>query len=242
MRPQHGDAVVLCELAEAGIEPGLLAVRLVDTGLEVVDDPAPGDAAEVLEGAPVRYHVVRYGTRLEDEVHAILHAHLIPKCRHADLFNRRGRAWLSRQPVLDDERATIERHIRELDRLAEDLDLLDREIAESSLDDPAVKRLMTITGVNITVAAGLIAAIGDIARFSTPRKLVSYFRFNPRVRKSGLGATHHGRITKIGRSNARAMLVEAAWAAAKAPGPPREEVRGRLSSRQGPNEAARRRF
>ncbi len=36
---------------------------------------------------------------------------------------------------------------------------------------------------------------------------------------TGLGAAHHGRISKVGRSHARAMLVEAAWAAAKAPGP-----------------------
>lgn len=32
-------------------------------------------------------------------------------------------------------------------------------------------------------------------------------------------AAHHGRISKIGRSHARPMLVEAAWIAAKAPGP-----------------------
>ena len=166
-----------------------------------------------------RYQVVRHRTRLKNEVHAILHAHLIPKCPHSDLFNQRGRAWLSHQPVPDDERAAIERHIRALDRLGEDLDLLEREIAESTLDDPAVKRLMTITGVNLTVAAALMAAIGDIGRFKSPQKLVSYFGLNPRVRQSGLGAAHHGRISKIGRSHARAMLVEAAWAAAKAPGP-----------------------
>lgn len=64
-----------------------------------------------------------------------------------------------------------------------------------------------------------MAAIGDIRRFQSPQKLVSYFGLNPRVRQSGLGAAHHGRISKIGRSHARAMLVEAAWAAAKAPGP-----------------------
>jgi len=166
-----------------------------------------------------RYQVVRHRTRLKNEVHAILHAHLIPKCPHADLFNGRGRVWLCRQPVPDDERAAIERHIRELDRLAEDLDLLDREIAESALDDAAIKRLMTITGVNLTVAAGLMAEIGDINRFNSPQKLVSYFGLNPRVRQSGLGAAHHGRISKIGRSHARAMLVEAAWTAAKTPGP-----------------------
>jgi len=166
-----------------------------------------------------RYQVVRHRTRLKNEVHAILHAHLIPRCPHADLFNRRGRDWLARQPMPDDERGAIERHVRELDRLGEDLAVLDREIAESALDDPAVKRLITITGVNLTVAAGLMAAIGDIGRFKSPRKLVSYFGLNPRVRQSGLGAAHHGRISKAGRSHARAMLVEAAWAAAKAPGP-----------------------
>ena len=40
----------------------------------------------------------------------------------------------------------------------------------------------------------------------------------PRVRQSGLGLAQHGCISKRRRSHARAMLVEAAWAAAKAPG------------------------
>ena len=163
-----------------------------------------------------RYQVVRHRTRLKNEVHSILHTHLIPKCPHADLFNVRGRAWLAAQSLLDDERAAIDRHVRELDRLAEDLALLDREIAQDAIDDPAVNRLMTITGVNLAVAAGIVAAIGDISRFNSPQKLVSYFGLNPRVRQSGLGPAHHGRISKIGRSHARAMLVEAAWAAAKA--------------------------
>jgi hypothetical protein len=60
----------------------------------------------------------------------------------------RGRDWLARQPVPDDERFAIERHVRELDRLAEDLTILDREIAESTLDDASIRRLLTITGVN----------------------------------------------------------------------------------------------
>ena len=166
-----------------------------------------------------RYQVVRHRTRIKNAVHAILHAHLIPKCPHADLFNRRGRDWLARQPLPDDEHFAIGRHVRELDRLGDDLAVLDRQIAQDGLDDPAIKRLMTITGVNLTVASGLMAAIGDIDRFQSPKKLVSYFGLNPRVRQSGLGAAHHGRISKIGRSHARAMLVEAAWAAAKAPGP-----------------------
>jgi len=162
--------------------------------------------------------VVRHRTRIKNEVHSILYAHLIPRCPHADLFGHLGRTWLTSQPLPDDERAAIERHLRELDRLGDDLRVLDQEIAQSALDDAAIKRLITITGVNLTVAAGLVAAIGDIGRFSSPQKLVSYFGLNPRVRQSGLGAAHHGRISKVGRSHARAMLVEAAWATAKAPG------------------------
>jgi transposase len=166
-----------------------------------------------------RDQVVRHRTRVKNEVHSILHAHLIPRCPHADLFSRVGRQWHKRQPLPSDEILAIERHVRELDRLGEDLEVLDREIAQDALGDAAVKRLMTITGVNLTVAVGLIAAIGDIHRFSSPQKLVSYVGLNPRVRQSGLGLAQHGRISKIGRSHARAMLVEAAWAAATTPGP-----------------------
>jgi len=58
-----------------------------------------------------RYQLVRHRTRIKNEVHAILHAHLIPKCPHAELFNRLGRAWLARQELPKDERDTIDRHL-----------------------------------------------------------------------------------------------------------------------------------
>jgi transposase len=166
-----------------------------------------------------RNQVVRHRTRVKNEIHAILAAHLVPPCPHAELFNGPGRAWLAKQVLPDDERGAIERHLRELDRLGEDLNVLDRDIGAAVVDDPAVRRLLTIAGMNITVAAGLVAAVGEISRFSSPQKLVSYFGLNPRVRQSGLGLAQHGRISKIGRAHARALLVEAAWAAAKAPGP-----------------------
>ena len=41
----------------------------------------------------------------------------------------------------------------------------------------------------------------------------------PGERQSGVGLAQHGRISKAGRGHARSMLVEAAWATAKAPGP-----------------------
>jgi transposase len=165
-----------------------------------------------------RNQVVRHRTRVKNEVHAILQAHLVPPCPHADLFGRLGRTWLGQQMLPDDERSAIERHLRGLDRLGEDLQVLDRDIAQAAIDDPTVKRLLSITGVNLIVAAGIVAAIGDVRRFPSSEKLVSYVGLNPRVRQSGLGLAQHGRISKHGRSHARALLVEAAWAASKAPG------------------------
>jgi transposase len=76
---------------------------------------------------------------------------------------------------------------------------------------------MTIPGVDMVVALAIVAAIGGVTRFDRPQKLVSYLGLNPSVRQSGPGPAYHGRITKQGRGHARGMLVEAAWAAARAP-------------------------
>jgi transposase len=216
--PLQVKAIAHARIKTDKIDAGVLAsLRAADFLPEIW---LPDAATERLRRLVTRRdQVVRHRTRIKNEVHAILHAHLLPRCPHADLFGARGRVWLERQPLPDDERAAIGRHLRELDRLGEDLVVLDGEIAQAGIDNPAVKRLLTIAGVNLTVAAGLVAAIGDVHRFASPQKLVSYIGLNPRVRQSGLRLAQHGRISKHGRSHARAMLIEAAWAAAKAPGP-----------------------
>ena len=177
-----------------------------------------------------RSQIVRHRTRLKNEIHAVLAAHLIPQCPASDLFGHKGRAWLAQQPLPMDERLAVEQRLRELDRLGDDLGAIDKLLCESVLQDEQLKRLLTITGVNCIVAIGLLAAIGDITRFASSAKLVSYFGLNPRVRQSGLRPAQHGHISKVGRAHARAMLVEAAWSAANAPGPLRAfflRIRGR---------------
>ena len=166
-----------------------------------------------------RNQIVRQRARLKNIIQSILHAHLIPSRPHQDLCGPTGGAWLSEQILPGDERLAVERHLREFDRLTEDLKVIERDLAQSALADDRVKRLMTIPGVDMVVALALIAAIGDIARFAKPEQLVGYLGLNPSVRQSGPGPAYHGRITKQGRGHARGMLVEAAWAAARVPGP-----------------------
>ena len=97
--------------------------------------------------------------------------------------------------------------------------------------------MMTIGGVNAIVALGVLAAISDVARFSSPQKLVSYFGLNPKVRQSGDRPAYHGRISRQGRAHARAMLVEAAWSIATQPGPLRAFF-NRVKQRRGQQIAA----
>jgi transposase len=151
-------------------------------------------------------------TRIKNRLHSILHANLIPPFE-GELFSVAGRVWLETQPLAADERIAIRRYLADLDQRAADLDALDAALAERAMKDERARRLMTLSGVHVTVAMGLLAAIGDITRFVSSEKLVSYLGLNPSVRQSGNRPAQHGRITKQGRSHARAMLVEAAWAA-----------------------------
>ena len=184
-----------------------------------------------------RTQLVRQRVRLKSIVQSILHANLLPRCPHADLFGGKGRAWLRAQYLPEDEQEAVEQHVQEYDRISEALKGVERDIARAALADPNVTRLMTIPGVDMVVAVGLMAAIGKIERFDTPDKLAAYIGLNPSVHQSGDGLAYHGRITKRGRSNARHLLVEAAWQTVRSPGPLRAFY-GRVRARRGNHIAA----
>ena len=184
-----------------------------------------------------RTQLVRQRVRLKSIVQSILHANLIPRCPHADLFGGKGRTWLRAQYLPEDEQEAVAQHVQEYDRLTEALKGVERDIAKAALADPDVTRLMTIPGIDMVVAVGLMAAIGNIERFDKPDRLAAYIGLNPSVHQSGDGPAYHGRITKRGRSNARHLLVEAAWQTARAPGPLRAFYK-RVRARRGNHIAA----
>jgi transposase len=179
-----------------------------------------------------RTHLVRQRTRLKNQVHAILSRNLVPTCPHSDLFGKIGRRWLANQALPPDEQRSVDALLRQIDFHGDELRLVDRDLAIEAIDDAVAARLMTVPGIDVTVAMSIVAAVGHFSRFSSPDKLVSYLGLNPSVRQSGNGVANHGRITKAGRSQARGMLVEAAFAASRAPGPLRAFYR-RIKDRRG---------
>jgi len=184
-----------------------------------------------------RMQIVRQRARLKTVIQSILHAHLVPQCPHADLLGSKGRSWLLAQTLPPDESDAVQRHLREHERLTDDLRVIEREIARDALANPNAQRLMTVPGIDMVVAVGLLAAIGPVTRFEAPDKLVSYLGLNPTVHQSGEGRPRHGRISKQGRTHARTMLVEAAWQAVRGPGPLRAFYE-RVARRRGTHIAA----
>ena len=166
-----------------------------------------------------RRGLVKRRTQIKNEAAAVLHRNLKGHPPVTDMFGVKGRAWLADQELPIDERLTLDACLRQLDFLGEELAAVDRIIAEHALEDPDVARLMTIPGIDVTTAATLAAVIGDVRRFPTARHLVGYLGLHPTVRQSGNGPARHGRLSKEGSAAARHVLVEAAWSAAKSPGP-----------------------
>jgi transposase len=219
------EAKVKTDKVDAAVLAGLLAANYL---------PAvwlPDDATFALRRQVARRaHIVRQRTRLKNQVQSILHRNLVPRCPAADLFGNKGRTWLATQDLPPDEHQAVQALLRQLDFHAAELRIVDAELGRVGLEREEVRRLLTIPGVDATVALAIVAAVGDFQRFCSPQRLVSYLGLNPRVRQSGGQPAQHGRITNQGRAHARGMLVEAAWAAAKTPGPLRafyERVRAR---------------
>jgi hypothetical protein len=158
---------------------------------------------------------------------------LLGRSPATDLFGVGGRTWLTTQKLPESEAETVSGCLQQIDFLGSEIEKIDRKLCAWAISSGEARRLMTIPGVGVAAAAALVAAIGDISRFDSSRKLVAYLGLDPKVRQSGEEAPRHGRISKRGNSQARSVLVEAAWSAVRSPGPLRafgERIRVRKGS------------
>ena len=75
---------------------------------------------------------------------------------------------------------------------------------------PVVAALQGLRGVNLVTAATVMAEIGDLRRFESPRQLMGYLGLVPAERSTGDTVRRLG-ITKAGNGRVRQALVESAW-------------------------------
>ena len=85
-----------------------------------------------------------------------------------------------------------------------------REALERWSLRPVVEALMALRGVDVVTAMTVLAELGDITRFDSPRELMSFLGLVPSEYSSGR-SRRQGAITKTGNGHVRRVLVESAW-------------------------------
>ncbi len=181
-----------------------------------------------------RTKMTRLATQAKNRLHAVLHRHHLPP-PEGEMFAPDKRDWWLNLPVAQLEAVRIECDLATLAFAHDQLDLLEAALKALAAQDDRVLWLIQLPGIGLLTALALLAAIGDIARFPTEKHLVGYAGLGTRVHDSG--QSHRtGRITKAGRRDLRAAMVEAAHTAARTH-PHWQTELARLEPRLGYNKA-----
>lgn len=75
---------------------------------------------------------------------------------------------------------------------------------------PVVQALRALRGVDTVAAMTLVAELGDVRRFDSPRQLMAFLGLTPSEYSSG-ASIRRGGITRTGNGHARRILIESAW-------------------------------
>jgi transposase len=156
-------------------------------------------------------------TRIKNRIHSVLHQRLLAAPK-GDLFSKANLAWLASIEIDQPGRDSLDRHLRHLQFIEAEIESVHAKLAVIANSDEQVKLLMTLPGVDFTVALTLLSTLGDVHRFDSGDKAAAYLGLVPSTRQSA-GHCYHGRITKQGRAHARWLLAQAAQHLGSHPGP-----------------------
>jgi transposase len=112
------------------------------------------------------------------------------------------------------QQIVFQEYVRAVNEHTERLHRLDRELQEHVKTwrfNPVIEALQALRGVQFTVAVTIVAELGDLTRFDTPKELMKFLGLIPSEYSTG-ERRRQGSITKAGNTHARRVLVEGAWA------------------------------
>lgn len=130
-------------------------------------------------------------------------------------WGRAHRNWLASQTLGQREQRIVFEEAIVAERQAQDrIDRLDQAIRNAVPDwslAEIVTALVAMRGIDTIAAVTILAELGDLSRFASPRELMGYLGLVPSERSTG-DHVKRGGITKAGNRRARRILVEASWA------------------------------
>jgi transposase len=124
-------------------------------------------------------------------------------------FSPEQRTWWESLALSATEQFLVRSDLDTLEFAQKQVEQAEECLKKASAEDERIPLLIQLPGVAMLTAITILAAVGDISRFPTAKKLVGYAGLGTRVHDSGM--THNsGRITKAGRRDLRRALVNAA--------------------------------
>lgn len=200
IKTDQRDALMLAKLHRAG---ELTPVWVPDEAHEAMRDLVRSRGAAAAQSLRARTQLqaflLRHDRIYRDTVRAWTQAHF---------------RWLSRQKF--DQRAhqiVFQSYVNAVLAARERVQTAEQQIMELLPEwsmKPTLDALCALKGINAIVAATILVATGDMSRFDSPARLMSYFGLVPSERSSGQ-SVRRGNITKTGNTEVRRVLIQAAW-------------------------------
>ena len=233
VHPPHVALITRSQVMTDKIAAAILA-RLLAKGLLVGIWVPPQEIRELRGLVAQRQKMTRLATQAKNRLHAVIQRHHL-KPPEGNPFSKANNAWWKKLSLGKLEKMNLQSDLETL-QFAEQQEMrVEKEMTLIAAEDEAIGRLLQIPGFGVITAVTVFAAIGDIARFAEPKKLVGYAGLGARVHDSGM-TTRTGKITKAGRRDLRVALVEAAHVTANSHPHWKAEL-ARLQPRLGYNKA-----
>jgi transposase len=208
---QIANARVKTDVRDALILARLLAANLVP---DVWVPPA--HVREMRQLLSQRRQLVETHTQILNRMHSVAHRHHLTHKR-GKRFNEQNTAWQKDKKLSKVEQFQLELEMENRAYIEKQISRIGKEVAKMSHRNPWAQDMtyiMQLPGFGVITGMTVLAAIGEVQRFESAKKLASYSGLTGGLEQSGTKFVEKG-ITKEGRKELRWALVEVAQRAVK---------------------------
>ena len=170
---------------------------------------APPDLRDARELLRYRISMVQARTALINYTHGLLDKYdVMPDV--SKMHTKKAIRLLSQIRLeKPNDNMILQNCVKRIAHATEDISGIEDEIGRQAAVNENAKLLMSMTGIETFAAMLLVSEIGDITRFKTADRLVSWAGMCPRVYQSG-NVTHHGHMKKASNRRVNWIMIQAA--------------------------------
>jgi len=177
---------------------------------------APQEIRDLRQHLRCREWLIDERWRAKNRIHAVLAGYNLAS-PVTDLFGRAGQEWLvevAEKELRPTSKKVVLETLNMIDQLDDQIKELKNDIPLPEELKPKAELLMSMPGIGKLISAVILAEIGDISRFHSPKALCSWAGLTPRAHQSDR-TVRHGRISKQGSRYLRSAMVCAAMTASR---------------------------